>query len=285
MGIYDREYYREEEQTRLGGAGRTMVTNLLIANLVIFVVDAFFFEPNHQISWYLSLKANVLHTPWNLWQLLTYGFVHDPHDFRHIAFNMFSLWMFGREVEAMYGAKEFLRIYLAMIVAGGLFWLAVMNVTMPGADVPVLGASGAVVGTIVLWTCLCATRSVMVMGMFPMRGWVFGVVFLVGGELMSFSDPENRTAHSVHFAGAALAFIYYRRGWNLGRLIPRRWSLSALKLRPKLRLHDPEFDERELNREVDKILEKISREGEASLSKKERRTLEEASRRYQRKRQ
>jgi hypothetical protein len=66
--------------------------------------------------------------------------------------------------------------------------------------------------------------------------------------------------------------------------MPRRLSLSALKLRPKLKVHDPAADERDLSREVDRILEKISREGEASLSKQERATLERASRRYQQRR-
>ncbi|MBL9123585.1 MAG: hypothetical protein JNG90_08115, partial [Planctomycetaceae bacterium] len=68
-----------------------------------------------------------------------------------------------------------------------------------------------------------------------------------------------------------------------GRLFPAGWKLPNLNAR-RLRIHDPEADERELNRQVDTILEKIHLQGEASLSKKERRILETASRKLQEKR-
>ena len=58
-----------------------------------------------------------------------------------------------------------------------------------------------------------------------------------------------------------------------------------VSLRPKLRIHDPEEEARDLSKKVDQILEKISQQGEASLTKQERKTLEEASRRYQRRRE
>jgi hypothetical protein len=86
----------------------------------------------------------------------------------------------------------------------------------------------------------------------------------------------------------ALAFLYYRFNWNLGRLVPRGFSLDWLKPRSSLRVHDPEQEEPpevDLGAEVDRILEKIHREGEARLTRKERRTLVDASREYQRKRQ
>ncbi|MEX2558794.1 MAG: DUF6576 domain-containing protein, partial [Pirellulales bacterium] len=73
-------------------------------------------------------------------------------------------------------------------------------------------------------------------------------------------------------------------GWSLGRLVPRGLSLPRFKRRPKLRVHEPPQREPDLGLRVDRILEKISREGEASLTADERRTLEEASRRYQRRR-
>jgi hypothetical protein len=68
-------------------------------------------------------------------------------------------------------------------------------------------------------------------------------------------------------------------------MIPHRLSTAMFRLRPRLRIHDPEEASRDLNDQVDAILEKISQQGEASLTKKERRTLEDASKRYQRRRQ
>ena len=111
-------------------------------------------------------------------------------------------------------------------------------------------------------------------------------------DLMGFTREEgSQVAHSAHLAGAAFAFIYFRSGLNLGRLLPassggRRPGLFGrlFRSRPRLRLHDPEEKQRRLSAEVDRILEKIHQHGEASLTDAERRTLKEASRRYQQKR-
>ena len=91
-------------------------------------------------------------------------------------------------------------------------------------------------------------------------------------------------AFSVHLAGAAFAFVYYQRGWNLTRLTPGRIPWPSFRRKPRLRIHEPEQEPgSDLSAEVDRILEKIYREGEASLTGKERKTLETASREYQRK--
>jgi len=295
MGIYDREYYREDESPSLL-SGRSMVVNIIILNVLIFFVDALFFSEQTAagkvgaISSALSLKSNLLAAPWNCWQLITYGFVHDCGSLGHVLFNMLGLWFFGTSIEAVYGRKEFVRIYLTLVVMSGLAWVlindvAVGSIRSDGDEL--IGASGGVVGIAVLYACHFPRRTINVWGVFPVMAWVLVSLYLIS-DLLSFFQLKSgnpTTAYSAHLAGAAFAFVYFRSGWNLGRLVPERLSLSSLKLKPKLRIHDPESDERELSRQVDRILEKIHRDGEASLTKKERKTLEEASRRYQRKRQ
>src|SRR5262249_35573982 len=118
----------------------------------------------------------------------------------------------------------------------------------------------------------------------PIRAWALGTLYVVL-DLIGAAQKSDNVAHLAHLSGVAYGFIYYRSGWNLGRLIPHRLSTSMFKLRPSLRIHDPHSQPAELSQKVDQILKKISREGESSLTKKERRTLEEASRRYQRRRQ
>lgn len=295
MGIYDREYYREDEPQGLL-SGRSMVVNLIILNGLIFLADSLFFSERGPmdnkvgaISTALALKANLLAAPWNCWQLITYGFVHTPGSIGHVVFNMLFLWFFGVDVESVYGRKEFVRIYLTLIVMSGLAWVIVHDVAVGSIDSQgtLIGASGAVLGIAVLYVLHFPRRIINFWGVFPVQAWVVVSLF-IAGDLLSFLQLKTgnpMTAYSAHIAGAACAFVYFRSGWNLGRLVPSRLSLSALKLKPKLRIHDPESDERELSRQVDRILEKIHRDGEASLTKKERKTLEEASRRYQRKRQ
>ena len=128
---------------------------------------------------------------------------------------------------------------------------------------------------------------------FPVPAWFAGVLAVLADvHGMWAQNPGDMTAYAVHLGGAALALLYYGLGWNFGRLWPKKipFSLRSLRPRPKLRVHSPN-DENEdrpdgnLNEEVDRILEKISREGESSLTRKERRTLEDASRRYQKRRQ
>ena len=111
------------------------------------------------------------------------------------------------------------------------------------------------------------------------------VVLDVFGAL---NPGSARVAFAAHLGGAAFAFLYCRNRWNLSRWTTGWFSAGRLKSRPKLRVHDPGRQQRqdqELSQEVDRILEKISREGEGSLTRKERRTLESASREYQKKRQ
>ncbi len=110
----------------------------------------------------------------------------------------------------------------------------------------------------------------------------------------------SNVAYSVHLAGAAFALIYYKQQWNLTRLTEGRfhWLRRPAWLggAPRLRVHRPTYDshsdsnsqnepeakpDADLSREVDRILAKITREGEASLTAAERRTLETASREYQ----
>jgi len=277
MGIYDRTYYRDEESGSLL-SGRSMVFVLIVINVVLFFLLSLF---DRWPVEYLELNSNLLRTPWQCWRLVTYGFVHiEPF---HILWNMLGLYFFGRPIEEIYGAREFLRIYLMLIIMSGLTWvLAEAAAGYQGHHC--IGASGGVMGILILFVLHFPQQIIYLFGVFPLRAWVLGAIFL-GVDLLGAipSAREDHVAHTAHLAGAFFAFIYYRTGWNLGRLIPSRWP--RLKRPTKLRLHDPEAEERQLARQVDAILEKISRDGEASLTKQERRTLEQASRRYQRRRQ
>jgi membrane associated rhomboid family serine protease len=296
MGLYDRDYVREEEQGFFLGGDLSMVARLMILNVGIFLVDVLFFDG--QLGKWMAVKADLFHKPWNCWQLLTAGFAHDHSNILHVGFNMFGLWLFGRDTEAIYGRKEFLRIYLSMVIFSSLAWVIVTNITssgVPFAQMPedriprMLGASGAVNGIMVLFALHYPRRLLYIWGVFPVPVWLI-CTFMVGTNVLGFNRSMNgvndeRIAYEAHLAGALFAFIYYKTGWNLGRLIPDGFSLSRWRSRPKLKIHKPTSGERDLTQEVDRILEKISAQGESSLTSAERRTLEEASRRYQQRRQ
>ena len=159
-----------------------------------------------------------------------------------------------------------------------------------------LGASGAVATIVILFALNFPRATILMFFVIPMPAWVLGVLFVAGDMLGFFGIQTSREARNVayviHLTGAAYAFLYFQSDWNLGRL-GRFVALPKLFGRPKLRVHEPDEEEDEerfdappanLSVEVDRILEKISREGETSLTRKERQTLEEASRQYQRRR-
>jgi membrane associated rhomboid family serine protease len=280
MGIYDRGYYREEQPAGWLG-NRSMVFNLIALNVAIFLADHV--VNDYWISTTLGLKSDLLQTPWQFWQLLTYGFVHDPQAIMHVAFNMYGLWLFGSDIERIYGRMEFLRIYVSTIIVAGLVWVGAE--TAAGAQSELVGASGGVMGLMILYVLHFPQRTFTLFPIpIPIKAWALGALYVLL-DLLGAAQNMDNVAHLAHLSGVAYGFVYFRSGWNLGRLIPRRLSASMFKLRPSLRIHDPDSQPRELNEQVDQILEKISREGESSLTKKERRTLEEASRRYQRRRE
>jgi membrane associated rhomboid family serine protease len=282
MGIYDRDYYREQRPPGLSiRAPRTIIVTLILINVAIYVIDAF--TPatmrGQWLSGHMALEVGSLTKPWMWWQFLTYGFAHSPA-FRHILFNMLTLFFLGRDIEAKYGPKEFLRLYLTMLVVAGLAWAIVEKIQGAPADAGAYGASGAVAGVVVLYALNFPRRTLLLFFVIPVPAWLVGVLVVVL-DMYGARSSETNIAHTAHLAGAAFAFLYYQFGWNIGRLTEGRVSWPKFKRRPKLRVHDPQPD---LGAEVDRILEKIHRSGEESLTRKERRVLESASREYQRRR-
>jgi len=278
MGIQDRTYYQDERRG-FSLSGHSIVIQLILLNAAIYLADAL---SDGKVALALSLKSDLWSHPWQAWQLLTYGFVHELA-ISHVLFNMFGLWLFGSDVERIYGPAEFLRIYLTTIVLAGLAWAGITAVNGEGALL--IGASGGVMGIMALYVFHFPKRMFYFWGIVPMPAWVLGVLYL-GFDLMGATQPSgSHVANVAHLAGMAFGAIYFKTGMNLGRLLPSRLSTAIFRWRPKLKIHDPDQPPQDLNKQVDAILAKISQQGEASLTKQERRTLEEASRRYQRRRE
>ena len=286
MGLSDREYYREEQPRGFDLSGpRTMVTNLILINVGIFLVDALLLQPDHWLSAGMGMKIGSLTEPWNWWQLLTSGFAHDPTTIMHVGGNMLLLFFLGRDVEQRYGRMEFLRIYLVMIVLSAFVWALCGKFFMDyGPQHLCYGASGAVSGILVLFAMNFPRRTILFMFFIPMPAWVFGAI-IIGMDVVNSFDSTSQTAHSAHLAGAAFAFAYYKGRWNLGRMLPGklRWPTKAMTRKPKLRVHAPDDVYNNLDGEADRVLDKVHRYGEESLTPQERTTLEAYSRRMQQK--
>ena len=169
MGIYDRPYYQDDEPRGIflgggGGGPQMLVTKIVLVNVGIYILDAVFLRG--KIGDFCAAHVSTLKNPLLWWQYVTYGFMHDPKSIGHVGFNMFGLWMFGREVEMKYGRQEFLRLYFVMIIFSGVVWSlyeAAMLGGIPeaGTGPGLIGASGAVVGVILLFALNVPKRTVL----------------------------------------------------------------------------------------------------------------------------
>jgi rhomboid family protein len=290
VGIYDRDYYRRSQPGFSLRMPQSMVVTLILINVALYLIDGILFQHTHALTESLALTNDTLWRPWLWWQFLTCGFVHDPNNVMHVIANMAGLFFLGRNVEQLYGSKEFLRIYLVMIILGSLCFAlgsaATNAITHQNEPYSLLGASGAVSGITILFVLNFPHVTLMLIPIpIPIKAWVIGVVIVVYNLFGAIASYGN-VAFGVHLAGIVFAWLYFQHHWNLGHFFANIFRMPKFPSRPKFRIHKPddEPEESDLNAEVDRILEKISREGEGSLTRKERRTLETASRQYQNRR-
>lgn len=223
MGIYDRDYYRDEDESTgtASSLPQTFVVRLILANSALFLLDMFFGGEGHGLTRFLALSTDEVREPWNWWRLVSYAFAHSPGDLSHIASNMLGLWFFGRELEAFYGRWEFLRIYLLAAVVGGAVWLFRYGLLGGGAGPgELVGASGSIVALVILFAFRFPKQQILFMMILPMPAWLLGVIY-VAFDLFGLSQKAGGlggVAYDVHLAGAAFAAAYHLLDWNLGRL-------------------------------------------------------------------
>jgi membrane associated rhomboid family serine protease len=294
MGLYDREYSREDDDWGYGQYGgrtravQSMTVTLIVINVAVYLADQLFSTQSnpHWLMELLALQPDALLKPWLWWQFVTAGFAHSTDGFQHIFWNMFGLYIFGRDVEGRLGRWEFLRFYLVALVLGNLFFaLRALATPITG---PLLGASGAVSAVVLLYICYFPRSTLLLFFVLPIPAWVAGVLFLLQDVIGAFAPVvpgQPRVAHDVHLAGAAVAVLYWKFNWNFGAIMPTEWlgGLQRWWNRPRLRIHDPEPTYDNLDAEADRVLEKVHSQGEASLTARERRVLEDYSRRMRQK--
>ncbi len=282
MGIYSRDYIRDQRPSGGFGVpgGQWAIKYLLIANITVFFLQNMFAGgPPGQgvVAEWLALSRQDLFPSFQIWRLVTYGFCHGSLD--HVAFNLFVLWMFGRGVEPILGSNEFLAFYLTGVVISGLCYVTVQVVL--GIPAGVIGASGGVMAVVFLTAMYFPRMKVLVMFIIPAELWLLAVLYAVI-DVWGMTNPGSGVAHAAHLGGAAFGVVYRYYNWRLMPWWNRLRSGSSpgigARKRPKVRLYRPTKES--LDNRVDDILEKIHREGEASLTDEEREVLKEAGQRY-----
>ncbi len=140
------------------------------------------------------------------WQLLTYGFLHSPSYLAHIFWNMFGLWMFGRDLERMMGPKRFLTYYLTCVIGAGLVQLIVAGTQ--GGIYPTLGASGGVFGILLAFGMAFPNRMVMLLiPPIPMRAKYFVIGYGLLELYLGVSGTDSGVANFAHLGGMLFGFL------------------------------------------------------------------------------
>ncbi len=277
----------------------SVIKTLIISNVVVFLL--MILSQNFTIggaNLYNVLMRYFALMPFGTglflpWQLVTYLFMHGG--LFHLFFNMFILWMFGMELENMWGSKKFLTFYLLCGAGAGLIHLFISPIFSGMA--PTIGASGAVYGVLLAFAMMFPDRMIFLYFLFPVKAKYFVGFLIILGLFMGISGTRDGIAHFAHLGGAFIAFLYIMA--DRDRIPVKRW-LSNFKRKQSsgdLRYHrggiqdakyydikedkqtrkqmkeDPGVDQDR----IDAILDKISKSGYQNLTEEEKRILFEAS--------
>jgi membrane associated rhomboid family serine protease len=205
---------------------------IVIANVVAFLASAV--VPDFNVLLGLQPVAVLGHL--SLWQLGTYMFLHGG--IFHLLFNMLALWMFGVELERMWGTRYFARYYLTTGVGAAV--LTVLLSLMPGTFGAQLyysltvGASGAVYGLLLAYGLYFPNRPIYMYMVFPIPAKYF--VLIMGAiSLFSSLGESSGVAHTAHLGGLVVGYVYLKGG----RMRPlaeltyrfRKWKINRNRKR------------------------------------------------------
>jgi membrane associated rhomboid family serine protease len=180
---------------------------LLVANGLMFALQQFHFSASLIYKFAVLWPIDSYRGDFYPWQLLTYGFLHGSTT--HILFNMFMLWMFGRELEAMMGAKRFLAYYLTGVIGAGIVQLVVAAIQ--GGDYPTLGASGGVFALLLAFGLTFPNRMIMlIFPPIPMKAKYMVILFGVLELYMGLSGGAPGVANFAHLGGMLFGFMLLR---------------------------------------------------------------------------
>jgi membrane associated rhomboid family serine protease len=313
MPAGNRDYMRSEARRYGGGGfgggggisggggrlhGQSVVTWLLIANVVVFLWDGIFGT---------AMRGSFLAlTPigafdvergvygFQVWRFFTYQFLHAG--FLHLLFNMIGLFFFGPLLEQWWGPKRFLAFYLLCGMCGSVLY-TLMVIAVPGlifpvealaargftpAMVPLVGASGALFGILAACAALFPHQRVqLIFPPIPMTMRTMALIFLGLAAVSVIAGSANAGGEAAHLGGALLGFIFAKQPSLLNwadRVSPAAIQGGVNEGRYRRKVEKEQATEAE----VDRILAKVQAKGLQSLTRGEKKTLNRATERKNR---
>ena len=290
------------DEIRKAFSSGTNLTRLILINLAVFltlkIISVFLFlfqQPemaNHLIS-FLALPADLTTLSTHPWTIISYMFLH--YNFFHILFNMLWLYWFGRIFLIYLDQKKLLSIYILGGLTGGALYIIAYNL-FPAFDSVLqqsvaLGASAAVLAVVMTISFYAPDYKInlMFIGPVKLRHIALATILI---DLLSIQS-SNAGGHIAHLGGALFGIIYasqIRKGKDITRKFNMFLDRIASWFKPKPKLHvkykrpvksetDLEYNTRKAaqQKEIDRILDKISNSGYSALTKAEKELLFKSS--------
>jgi membrane associated rhomboid family serine protease len=180
--------------------------------LIIATVIGYFLEQNAGEETVTSLALWPLQYGFMPWQLLTYAFLHANAS--HLIFNMWGLWMFGRDLEYVLGKKTVVLLYFASVLSAGIAQLLVSTIT--GSMAPTVGASGGVFGLLLAYGLCFPTRTlVLLFPPIPLPAWLFVTLYGALELVLGVTGTQAGVAHFAHLGGMVGGYLVLQS--RLGR--------------------------------------------------------------------
>jgi membrane associated rhomboid family serine protease len=186
------------------------VKALLIANGVLFLLQT----AMPALTVYGGLTpAAVLESFW-FWQPVTYMFLHAG--LMHVAFNMLAIWMFGTELEQVWGTRAFARFYLLCGLGAAATQIVMSLLPFQFASdlyvTTTVGASGAIYGLLAAFGIMFANRPIFMYFLFPVPARVFALI--TGGFALfwAVTSAQGGIAHLAHLGGLVTGWALMMRG-------------------------------------------------------------------------
>jgi len=300
MGIYDRDYMQDSPPPgrggyRMGGPGGgggglgnrlpmwSFNTWIIVVNIAVFVIDALLaryvgvyempvggYMPPLATWGYFSADTAISH--FQVWRFVTFQFLHA--NLGHIFFNMLAMYFFGSLVEQYLGSKRYLAFYLLCGVCGPIAYLFLWatGILVTAAHVPMVGASAGVFGVLIATATLAPNAMVMLLfPPIPMRLKTLAYIFIGIAVFTVITGGPNAGGEAAHLGGALAGWYLIRHVSLLNMFIGGNPGMGGggARVRRKGRR------EAKMDQEVDRILDKVHREGLASLTPHERKVLSE----------
>jgi len=287
----DRPYAYRDDRGGIGGFGgptgggiglsmpkpTRVVKWLLITNLLVFVVQLAAGDVHRGVGVISQMFGAVGLYWWQLWRYVTFQFLHGG--MWHLVLNMLAVYFLGAPLERRMGSRRFLVFYLLCGAIAGVTYVVMSLALGQGGWIPIVGASGGVYG-IILAAAVYFPHFRIIFLFFPVPIRLAAVIIF---SIMALTVLQGLGAGGVktgvfwsqvaHFGGAAAAavWIFLSRHRPAGSTLGERVRKGSWQRKQRER--------RQMQAEVDRILEKIHTHGIGSLSSREKRLLKQATER------